>query len=362
MKTILVIEDDPTLREFIHDLLELHGFRAISGSDGSKGIELARKHLPDLILCDVQMSDCDGYEVLTTLHQHPPTATIPFIFLTARSTRADIRHGMLSGADDYLTKPCNTDELFAAISRRLKKQAVVQAQSQQQLDNLRSSITLNLPHELRTPITGILSSAEILRALAYSAEPQDLLDIADNLQNSTERLYRLVQNFLLYAELEVAIHDPNFPGRAITKYPLNLKQLVASIAVPIARSMEREADLHLLVPDLTLDLPEVELKKALEELIDNAFKFSKPGSPVEVSSNLSPQGLTLEITDCGRGMTPEQIAKLGAYMQFDRQFYEQQGTGLGLAIAKRLLELCGGSLTITSQTNQRTTVCVSLPV
>jgi len=121
MKTILVIEDEQTVRESILDLLEAEGFHGIGGENGDVGVQLARDHHPDLILCDVTMPDLDGFSVLAQLRKSSDTAGIPFIFLSARSTKADQRHGMELGADDYLTKPCTATDLLGAVSGRLAK-------------------------------------------------------------------------------------------------------------------------------------------------------------------------------------------------------------------------------------------------
>lgn len=121
MKTILVIEDEQTVRESILDLLEAEGFRGIGGENGQVGVQLAHDHHPDLILCDVTMPDCDGFSVLSQLRTSPDTAGIPFIFLSARSTKTDQRQGMELGADDYLTKPCTATDLLGAVVGRLAK-------------------------------------------------------------------------------------------------------------------------------------------------------------------------------------------------------------------------------------------------
>ena len=103
-------------------------------------------------------------------------------------------------------------------------------------------------------------------------------------------------------------------------------------------------------------------KKAVEELLDNAFKFSKAGTTVAVASGPSRDRFALSVSDKGRGMTSQQIADIGAHMQFERRFYEQQGVGLGLIISKRLADLHGGDLVIESLPNQQTTVRLFLPL
>lgn len=121
MTTLLLIEDDPTMLELLATALEFEGFAVHRAPDGHTGLELARQHRPDLILCDVMMPGIDGYTVLATLRADPQLCPIPFIFLTARGEKKDLRLGMVSGADDYLTKPVAIDELLAAIHSRLTR-------------------------------------------------------------------------------------------------------------------------------------------------------------------------------------------------------------------------------------------------
>ncbi len=125
MTKILVIEDEYSVRENIIELLEAEDFETIGAANGQVGIKLALTEVPDLILCDLMMPELDGYGVLTNLRQEPITATIPFIFLTAKSTKTDFRQGMELGADDYLTKPFTRAELLSAIDGRLQKQATL---------------------------------------------------------------------------------------------------------------------------------------------------------------------------------------------------------------------------------------------
>ncbi|MGI0491648.1 EAL domain-containing protein [Alkalinema pantanalense CENA528] len=124
MKTILLIEDEDAIRDNWVRILEINGFRAIGASHGRDGIQQALVVQPDLILCDISMPDCDGYEVLNTLRSHPVTAAIPFIFLSARTSHAEVRYGMNQGADDYLTKPCSSQDLLAAIHSCFRKKSV----------------------------------------------------------------------------------------------------------------------------------------------------------------------------------------------------------------------------------------------
>ncbi|MTJ12183.1 EAL domain-containing response regulator [Anabaena sp. UHCC 0187] len=121
MPKILVIEDEESVRENLLDLLEAENFETVVAANGRIGLNMAMSEYPDLILCDMMMPELDGYGVLTALRQEPSTATIPFIFLTAKSAKSDFRQGMNMGADDYLTKPFTRSELLSAILNKLEK-------------------------------------------------------------------------------------------------------------------------------------------------------------------------------------------------------------------------------------------------
>ena len=121
MKKILVIEDQSDVRENIAELLEISGFEVLTAEDGAVGVDMALEHKPDLILCDVMMPRLDGFTVLNILSKRPETSDVPFIFLTAKTEKEDIRKGMNLGADDYITKPFSKEELIQAVTTRLAK-------------------------------------------------------------------------------------------------------------------------------------------------------------------------------------------------------------------------------------------------
>jgi DNA-binding NarL/FixJ family response regulator len=121
MKKILVIEDEPEMRRNITQLLRYHEYEPLAAANGREGVEVARREMPDLILCDVMMPELDGYGVLQALHGDARLARTPFIFLTAKGEKNDLRSGMNLGADDYLTKPVAHADLLRAIETRLRR-------------------------------------------------------------------------------------------------------------------------------------------------------------------------------------------------------------------------------------------------
>ncbi|MEM6263293.1 MAG: response regulator [Bacteroidota bacterium] len=135
-KTILLIEDNPEMRENTAEILSLSDYDVLTAENGKVGVSLAQQESPDLIICDVMMPELDGFGVLRILSKMPSTANIPFIFLTAKAEMADLRKGMNLGADDYLTKPFDDVELLDAIEIRLKKSAIVQQEFEANIDGL----------------------------------------------------------------------------------------------------------------------------------------------------------------------------------------------------------------------------------
>lgn len=142
-KKILIIEDNNDIRENVVEILELAGYIVFEASNGRTGVDLAIKNIPDIILCDIMMPELDGYGVLYMLNKNPVTAAIPFIFLTAKAERVDLRKGMEMGADDYLTKPFDDMELLSAIESRLKKKKAQQIFYSRSLDNLNLLLSKN---------------------------------------------------------------------------------------------------------------------------------------------------------------------------------------------------------------------------
>ena len=172
MNKILVIEDEQFVRENILELLDAEGFEVIGAENGRVGVDLAKVMLPDLILCDVMMPELDGYGVLTSLRQESVTASVPFIFLTAKVAKADFRQGMELGADDYLTKPFTRAELLGAIASRLKKRAAVQERHNTELKEAKEQLNYLIHNDSLTNLPNRLS----LRERFKQVQPTDSSD------------------------------------------------------------------------------------------------------------------------------------------------------------------------------------------
>ena len=362
MKSILVIDDEEALRTVVRAALESEGHNVLEAENGETGVELARKHIPDLILCDVHMEGMDGYAFVERLRKDSLTAAIPVILVTGvMRDYSSVRHAMGIGADDYLLKPFSVEELVAAVRIRLLKQETIVQRAESRLSELRASIALSLPHELRTPLVGILGFADLLRTYYETMDRKEMGAMAEDIHKSATRLHSLIENFLIFAQIELMGVDESRLNDLRQARTQDLQTFVKLLARRTSEEYNRADDLELDLSEVSAAISAEYFEKIISGLLDNAFKFSDSGTTVRVRCATGEGWTTVTITDRGRGMSPAQVSSVGGYMQFERKMYEQQGSGLGLIIARRLLEIHGGSLTLESQPGAGTTVTAKLP-
>jgi two-component system, sensor histidine kinase and response regulator len=359
MSRILVIEDKDELRCELVDLLELEGFEVVEARNGRLGLERFRATSPDLVICDLMMPEVDGYEMLKAMRGDPSAPGVPILVLTARTERPQVRLAMELGADDYITKPFDVGELLRAIRTALEKRARVQREADAKLDGLREQLAEALPHELRTPLACIMGYAEQLAE--EGGDPGDASAIAQSILGAGQRLNRISDNALLYVQMELLRHGHGDVAALGTARTIRLDPIAASVARTKASAHRRETDLVLDPADVTVGMSETYVSKIVEELVDNAFKFSQPGTVVRVTTSSDGDRTWLRVADSGCGMSHEQVAAVGAFVQFERRAHEQQGLGLGLTIAKRVAMLWGGDVSIETEAGKGTIVTVSLP-
>ncbi len=358
---ILVIEDELSLLEEVLEWLRFEGYDAIGAVNGYEGINLALRQPPDLVVSDVMMPEMDGYRVLVEMRSHIETQIVPFIFMTARVSRGDVRYGMDLGADDYIMKPFSREELLSAIHSRLARRETVKDYVESKMEGLRRNLIHTLPHELRTPLVAILGYGDLLSTDAESFSPSKIAEMGTMIYQSGKRLHELIENYLLYAQIETTALDSaklQALQSIVTDHP---DQIIAKTSQTTAKEFSRAADVQLNLQPGQACISDNNLAKITHELVDNAFKFSANGTPVAINSGLQDGFYYLVVSDQGRGIPPEQVANIGAYNQFGRSVYEQQGLGLGLIISKRLAEIHRGEMQIDTALGVGTTVRILLP-
>lgn len=361
MKTILVVEDDSLLRRAIAEALREAGYAVQEAGDGAQALEIITRTPPDLVICDILMPSMTGFDVLKKLHHNDSDFAIPFIFLTALTDSAKYREGMNLGADDYLHKPVRLTDLLAVVKTRLEKRDRLRREAERKLEILRHNIINALPHEFRTPVSLVMGYARLLAQDQYRATKgveEALQIIIDN----ADRLHNLTEKFWAYAEIEVLAADRERMNCLRETSACSPALLLPSIIEMCVEKYQRHNDVGLQPADVILKIADTHFMHIMQEMLDNALKFSEPKTTVLV--NIRPQAATaqIEIVDHGRGMTREQVAQIGAHMQFNRSTYEQSGTGLGLVSAQRLVELYSGKLDIHSEPGSGTTITLTFPV
>lgn len=341
-KTILIIDDNDSLRDIIKEVLTLENFKVLTAKDGLEGLEFAISYRPDLILCDIVMPGLDGFTVKKRLMEDLSTMMIPFIFLTAVAEYEEIRKGMsVYGADDYLIKPISLEEIISAIKTRLEKSETITKIISNKLDILKNRIITFLPHELRTPLQGILGFSSIIREDEGALTRAEIQEMARIIEDSGHRLYTLIENYLQYTR---NVAGQNTPSNRTGS--LNIGELVPVLAQRTAHRYDRINDLNVQISPMAVDMEKEDMEFIIREVVDNAFKFSKTGSPVKVSCAASNNQLVIHVSDKGIGFPTERLQEIGAFNQFDRNFHEQQGSGLGLITTKLIAQRYGGDMEI----------------
>ncbi|MCL4237996.1 MAG: response regulator [Anaerolineae bacterium] len=365
MTKILVIEDEETVRENILEILSYEGFEIAGASNGRDGVAVAREFLPDVIVCDIAMPEMDGYSVLVEVRQIPEIAAAPFIFLTARTDRAFMRHGMELGADDYLTKPFSAAELLAAIMARIERRDLTARNISGEVEEAKRQLVQMVAHELRTPLVSIEMSLDIISRQVGQLPPNQMQELLDYIGRGSNRLHHVVDQMVFITQLEAGLLTP--AGLREHGLAAPLSELLIAAVNQARRFATRSSDVSVRTQEGDEDVfvwgDTNALKHALAEIIANALHFSPQGTEIVLSQWVAGQHTVIAIVDQGPGIPPQQLANvLREFHQVDRNRYEQQGMGLGLPLARRLIEVHGGALDIQSVVGRGTQVTVQLPL
>jgi DNA-binding response OmpR family regulator len=342
---ILLVEDDRALLDGIADLLEIseigYAVQVTKATNGELGLKAVAEYEPDLIISDVMMPKMGGFEFLEQLRNRPDWVHIPVIFLTAKGTPDDILKGRLSGAELYITKPYDSDELLELVRSQLARAFELQGNRKRKLDRLSRNIVQLLNHEFRTPLTYVTAYYELLADGVLRDDPESLQEYLRGIQVGAARLSNLVGNLVAVLELRT--------GEAAERIK-NQSDVIDDVAALLQsfcgnyRCDDSEEDVYIKC-ELPQRLPKLfghrdNLYMILDCLLDNAVKFSlmNPGQePRIVLSATTKNGeIAISVKDNGIGM-PEHVHMrvFDLFYQHNREEMEQQGAGTGLAIVKR---------------------------
>jgi two-component system sensor histidine kinase/response regulator len=341
----------------------------MSASVGAEAQSIVDEHVPDVVVCDASLSDMSGYDLLRWMRKHPRAISSAFIMIFDNRDYGAVREAMVQGADDFLTRPINAEDLQNAVRTRLHKQEHIRTERETRVQTIRDNVTYSLPHELRTPLAKMLGFGEVLIENIDVVERDEIVDYLETMMQAGRRLEHLIENYTMHIQLDAIASDPakraSLKERQLTAPAMVLRD----VGQKVAARYERMDDLHLDLASAPLRLNHKSLTKLATELIDNAFKFSDAGTSVTVTGSVDEDcGLedgcfVLTVQDEGRGIEPHHLSWLGQpFMQFDREHFEQQGIGLGFAIARQLVSLHDGRLLVDSQPGVGTQVRVEMPL
>lgn len=364
MVRILLVEDNAAVLESISLELELHNYTVLLAENGIQALKILETlTLPDIIISDIAMPEMDGYELLEQVQKNPVWTSIPFLFLTAYGSEADIRRGKQYGVDDYLVKPFRPEDLIIAIENKLRRVNQLRMGAERQLDQVRTDLLLLISHELRTPLTSIYGGAELL-ALNLENVPDDTSVAALRIVRAgARRMQRLINQVMYLIQIDSGSLKREYDARNGT---CDLQEVVGTAYQYLQQDHPRhDVELVLNVPEEPVYVKGLydALLTAFSEVLRNAITFSHPNSQIVVT--IQRQGNMAEtiVEDFGKGIAEEDLSAVWErFRQSNRRQQEQQGVGLGLALVRDTILLHQGECSLYSQLNSGTQVVLRLPL
>lgn len=347
-KKMLIIDDEKKLLLGLKAVMTRAGFDVHIASSGDEGIHLAQEHLPDVIICDVMMPAPNGFQVKKILSNEALTSAIPFIFLTARTGEIDKIAGLNQGADDFITKPFNIDELIARVQAILRRNEIGRRSGIQEmegaLEKIRHSIAANLGHELRTPLGIILASLDLAIKEKYNGNTEDLDWCLNTSLSNAHKLSMLITDLILLNDIDQG--KVNKFRRTVDLF-FHFRDPIQKV---IARYAGKNLEIQILVePDITIHAPELEFTHTVSHLVENACKFSPQGAKIWIKLTGNGQGgCELTVENEGSEIPIDLRERV-----FERYYQVGQGNarpygglGVGLTIARAVAEAGGGTVMI----------------
>jgi two-component system, sensor histidine kinase and response regulator len=365
MTKILVIEDEFDIRDEVMNWLQFEGYEVVGAANGKIGLDAIYTEQPDLVICDINMPDMDGHQVLIELRSDVTFAQLPFVFLTAATDRTSMRKGMNLGADDYLTKPFSHADIIDTVSARLSKVQQIQSQIDrlsnaidvlQEQRLLKSQLVGMFSHDFRNPLASIRSSSSILQSYSDRMTPEQQRTHFGRIDGAVHLLLQMLDEMLMVAEIE---------NGQITLHPqvIHLSRMIERL-IDDFRLIDSEQ--HQLV--FSSNLPEtVEIDPKLVQhiitnLISNAIKYSPEGSVISIEAYIAEERIVTSVQDAGIGVAESDLSYVFEPFFRAENARHIKGNGLGLALAKRASDACGGTIEVTSTPGVGSCFTLRLPI
>ncbi|RAR47257.1 hybrid sensor histidine kinase/response regulator [Flavobacterium lacus] len=349
MKTkILLVEDEQNIRETLYELLTLNNYEVQFADQGFKAMKILRQWLPNIIISDIMMPGCNGYEFHRLVRENPVFNNIPFIFLTAKKAEEELSHANMIGVDAFITKPFKSKELISVIETRISRHEEIK----NNYDLLDVHFDDYMVHEIYSPLKRIMGVTSFL--IQNSDKSDEYFRHITSIEGYANQLNRTLSNIIMYQKI---ISDAYFFQKDAITDPQNCyMELVAKLP------RERKKKITSFFKKANVAIARIDLLTVLNEILENAFKFTDKKEAISIKGSSSLKSYTIKIKDYGKGMNAEQIEKIGPFVQFYNSIDDKQGLGLGLFISKKIIENYHGQLVITSEEGVGTEVEITLPI
>jgi two-component system sensor histidine kinase/response regulator len=360
--TILTVDDDPVLLSSVADILRLAGYSTLTATNGVEALQVMQQHVPDLIVADIMMPEMDGYELFEAVRENQDWISIPFIFLSAKGEQKDIRKGYDLGADHYLSKPFESEDLLVAIEARLKRIAEIQAVGQREVERAKERLMTIFGYELLKPLGRIFGYVSMLETGYGAMDDYVVAKMLHDTRLGTEYLVRMIEDLMLLVSIDNGLtaveieryREPVVVSSKIDSAVGQLQHLAEKRNIEISTTYDE----NLVVTGVPHHIEDIIMR-----LLDNAIKFGKPGGHVWITAQKVGNEGIVSVRDDGVGIPPDEQKRLfQRFEQIGRDQIGQQGVGLGLAIAEQLIQLHGGDIQVESQPGEGSTFTFSLPM
>ncbi|MFV8368288.1 response regulator [Flavobacterium sp. LB2R40] len=351
---ILLVDDELNLRETITELLTYQNYEVKTATNGQEALNLLEHWMPDLIICDIMMPVMDGNTLYEIIKDTQSLSPIPFIFLTAKKEPNLRRKSLLDGVDAFISKPFKIKELIIIIETKIERFEKIK----NVYNNLYIGKKKSFLHEINTPLSGILGSIELLIDYEENLDKKEVLSFYKSIKISGDRLNRTMQNIILYQNLKN--NTLNFNAESHSE----ISSIFSNVKETLFRIYEnKEKRINFEIDKANIRISNHNLYFILFELIDNSLKFSPDNKIVMISgTRFNENFYELIIRDFGIGFNEQELKKIGAAQQFNREEREQQGLGLGLFLSKIIIKKSEGIFSIISKENEGTIIKIFLPL
>ena len=356
---ILLVDDEAVNLELFATILGEEGYRVLTAISAVEALDLLNVNKPDLIISDIYMPDLSGFEFYEKVQDMPELRSVPFIFLSALSDRQHVHEGKELGADDYLTKPVDIDELVTTVKGKLKRAASLKSAMKSEIEILKEQILATLSHELNTPLTYIIGFSEIIGGDAQISM-DELKEFAGLIRQGGGRLKNLVDDFLETIQIDSGKTAEYYLK---SKKEFNLSELLLSLgkeysALAVEKNIQFQSDI---AEGLRVVGSDTLIHDAVGRLISNAVKFTAEGR-VTLCACSAGDMVRVEVVDTGVGIPEKEIARVcEKFYQVNKDVQQQQGSGLGLYIADNLAKINRCQLSISSTEGVGSKVTLNIP-